>query len=154
MSYWLMKSEPTTYSIDDLAQAPNQTGYWDGVRNYQVRNFMRDEMKPGDLAFFYYSSCKVPGIVGIMEIVQSGTPDKTAFDPQSRYFDPHSDPKNPRWLWVQVKLIEKFDDIIPLTVLRNIPALQHMPLLKKGNRLSITPVMPKEWDAIVSCRGV
>jgi predicted RNA-binding protein with PUA-like domain len=144
-----MKSEPTTYSIEDLEKSPNHIGFWDGVRNYQVRNFMRDLMKPGDLAFFYYSSCKVPGIVGIMEILTEGIPDHTAFNPESRYFDPKSNPDKPQWLGVKVKLIEKFDQIIPLSILRNIPALKDMPLLKKGNRLSITPVTQKEWTAIL-----
>jgi len=152
MSYWLMKSEPTTYSLDDLQNSPKQTGFWDGIRNYQVRNFMRDEMKPGDLAFFYYSNCKVPGIVGIMEITDKASPDKTAFNPESRYFDPGSNPDKPRWLWVPVKLLERFE-IIPLAALRNNPALEKMPLLKKGNRLSITPVSSGEWNAILRMRG-
>jgi len=153
MSFWLMKSEPTTYSIEDLQNEPKKIGFWDGIRNYQVRNFMRDDMQPGDLAFFYYSSCKVPGIVGVIEIVSKAMPDKTAFNPESKYFDPTSDPNNPRWLGVQVKLIEKLDEIIPLTTLRNNPALKNMPLLKKGNRLSITPVTEKEWAAVIKMKS-
>lgn len=153
MSYWLMKSEPTTYSIEDLEREKSKIGFWDGIRNYQVRNFMRDEMKPGDLAFFYYSSCKVPGVVGIIEITSQAIPDKTALDPTHHYYDAASDPDNPRWLGVHVKLIEKFDDIIPLSDLRNNPALKNMPLMRKGNRLSITPVTQKEWDAVLKMRG-
>ncbi|MFA6036907.1 MAG: EVE domain-containing protein [Legionellales bacterium] len=148
MAYWLMKSEPTTYSIDDLAKTKKQ-GFWDGIRNYQVRNLLRDVFQPGDLAFFYHSSCKVPGIVGIMEITSRGKPDETAFDPQSHYFDPKSDPKNPRWFGVNVKLVEKFADIITLAELRDNIALENMPLLQRGNRLSITPVTEKEWQAII-----
>jgi predicted RNA-binding protein with PUA-like domain len=149
MAYWLMKSEPSTYSIDDLARAKNQSGFWDGVRNYQARNFLRDEMKPGDLAFFYHSSCDVPGIVGIIKITETGCVDKTAFDPESPYFDPRSTPDNPRWYGVKFTLVEKFEDMIPLGILRINPILQHMPLLKKGNRLSITPVTQQEWLAII-----
>lgn len=152
MKYWLMKSEPTTYSIEDLHNKPNHIGFWDGIRNYQVRNFMRDSMSVGDLAFFYYSSCKVPGVVGVMEIVSEAIPDPTAFDPQSKYFDPSSDPANPRWLGVKVKLLETFD-IIPLSELRNNPKLSEMPLMKKGNRLSITPVTHVEWDAILKMKS-
>lgn len=150
MSYWLMKSEPSTYSIDDLARAKGEKGFWDGVRNYQVRNFMRDQMQAGDLAFFYYSSCKVPGIVGIIEVTTTAQPDETAFDPTSKYFDPKSDPKNPRWLGVNIKLVEKFAEIIPLSALRNNPKLAQMPLLQKGNRLSITPVSAQEWQSILA----
>lgn len=148
-----MKSEPSTYSIDDLAKTKFQKGFWDGIRNYQVRNLLRDVFQPGDLAFFYYSSCKVPGIVGIMEIISRGKPDMTAFDARSHYFDEKSDPKNPRWFGVEVKLVEKFDDIIPLTVLRENNALKNMPLLQRGNRLSITPVTDKEWQVIMALRG-
>lgn len=148
MAYWLMKSEPNTYSIDDLASAKNQAGFWDGVRNYQARNFLRDAMKPGDLAFFYHSSCAVPGIVGIIEIIETGCVDHTAFDPQSHYFDPAATRDNPRWYGVKFKLVEKFQ-IIPLEILRNNPILHSMQLLKKGNRLSVLPVTEKEWDSII-----
>jgi predicted RNA-binding protein with PUA-like domain len=147
-----MKSEPSTYSIDDLAKAKNQQGFWDGIRNYQVRNLLRDVFAPGDLAFFYYSSCKVPGIVGIMEITSRGKPDMTAFDPKSHYFDDKSDPRNPRWFGVEVKLVEKFKEIIPLSALRENNALKNMPLLRTGNRLSITPVTEKEWQVIIRLR--
>lgn len=153
MRYWLMKSEPSTYSIEDLKQEPKKVGFWDGVRNYQVRNFMRDDMKPGDLAFFYNSSCKVPGVVGVMEIVSEGMADKTALDANSDYFDPKASPDNPRWFGVKVKFVEAFDDIIPLTALRNNPVLKDMILLKKGSRLSITPVTVREWQSIMKMVG-
>lgn len=148
--FWLMKSEPGTYSIDDLAHAKAQTGFWDGVRNYQARNFMRDQMQVDDLAFFYHSSCKIPGIVGIMRIIKVNCVDETAFDPQSQYFDPESDPKKPRWYGVKVKLVEKLSDIITLEELRSKPALKEMQLLKRGNRLSVMPVSAHEWQAIMS----
>lgn len=150
MQYWLMKSEPETFGIDDLAKKPNQTEPWDGVRNYQVRNWLRDEMKVGDLAFFYHSNCKTPGIVGIIEVVKAGYADSTAFDPNSQYFDPKSILENPRWYCVDVKLVEKFPTIISLTELRQHPALHTMRLLQTGSRLSITPVSKKEWQLILA----
>lgn len=150
MSFWLMKSEPSTYSIDDLSQAKAQSGFWDGVRNYQARNFMRSQMQKGDRAFFYHSSCKIPGIVGIIEITQSNCVDETAFDPKSKYFDPDSNPQNPRWYGVKFKLVEKFPQIITLEMLRQNPQLQDMQLLKRGNRLSITPVGAEQWRVIMN----
>jgi len=150
MQYWLMKSEPTTFGIEHLQRCPNQTEPWDGVRNYQARNMMRDQMKKGDRAFFYHSNCKVPGIVGTMRIVRAGYPDPTAFDPASRYFDPKSDPENPRWYLVDVRLQRVFKQGIPLSQLREMEALQEMSLLQKGNRLSITPVTQLEWDTIMA----
>lgn len=150
MAYWLMKSEPSTYSIDDLKKA--KKGFWDGIRNYQARNFIRDQMKSGDLAFFYYSSCKVPGIVGIMQITSKGKPDETAFDPKSHYFDPDSNPATPRWYGVDVTLVEEFETLIPLTALKENFALKNMQLLKRGNRLSIMPVTQGEWQAIMKLR--
>ncbi|WP_435103888.1 EVE domain-containing protein [Arhodomonas sp. AD133] len=149
MSYWLMKSEPDVYGIDDLAAEPGQTDHWDGVRNYQVRNMMRDQMREGDLAFFYHSNTKVPGIAGIMEIVREGYPDHTAFDPDSKYYDPKSDPDNPRWYMVDVRFKRKLDRVIPLTELKANPALADMPLVKRGNRLSIMPVSEAQWQAIL-----
>ncbi len=149
MSYWLMKSEPDVYGIDDLAAEPGQTDHWDGVRNYQVRNMMRDQMREGDLAFFYHSNTKVPGIAGIMEIVREGYPDHTALDPDSKYYDPKSDPDNPRWYMVDVRFKRKLDRVIPLTELKANPALADMPLVKRGNRLSIMPVSEAEWQAIL-----
>ena len=150
MNYWLMKSEPEAYSIDDLIQQPQQTDYWDGVRNYQARNMLRDAMKKDDLAFFYHSNCKVPGIVGIMKIVHQGYPDDTQFDPKSKYYDIKAVPDKPRWYRVDVKFIEKFPAIIPLTDLKANPALSQMPLVQKGNRLSIMPVTEVQWHAILA----
>jgi predicted RNA-binding protein with PUA-like domain len=150
MSYWLMKSEPDTFSIDDLAKCPKQTEPWDGVRNYQVRNWLRDEIKVGDQAFFYHSSCDVPGIAGIIEIVKAGHPDTTAFDFKHHHYDIKSNPEQPTWYCVDVKLIRKFKRFITLTEIRQHPALRHMRLLQKGSRLSITPVTPAEWQAILA----
>ena len=154
MSYWLMKSEPTAFSIDDLKSMPNQTEHWDGVRNYQARNMMRDQMKVGDQVFFYHSNCKVPGIVGIMEVVREGYPDFTAFDPQSKYFDPKSDPENPRWIMVDIKYIRHTRRVIPLAELRDCEALENMQLVRKGNRLSIMPVSAEEWATILQLEEV
>ena len=154
MSYWLMKSEPTAFSIDDLKSMPNQTEHWDGVRNYQARNMMRDQMKVGDQVFFYHSNCKVPGIVGIMEVVREGYPDFTAFDPQSKYFDPKSDPENPRWIMVDIKYIRHTLRVIPLAELRDCEALENMQLVRKGNRLSIMPVSAEEWATILQLEEV
>ena len=149
MKYWLMKSEPSVFGIDHLAECPDQTEPWDGVRNYQARNMMRDDMTPGDQAFFYHSNCDVPGVVGLMEIVSQGHPDVTAFDPEHRYFDPKSDPDTPRWFLVDVKFKQKFKETIPLSHLREQPELKDMTLLQRGNRLSITPVTQKEWSHIL-----
>lgn len=148
MNYWLMKSEPNAFSIDDLTAMPDQTEHWDGVRNYQARNMMRDEMKVGDRAFFYHSNCNPPGIVGIVEVVREGYPDHTAFDPQSKYFDEKSDPEKPRWFMVDVKFVRKFNRIISLEELKTHPQLEGMKLLQRGNRLSITPVSKEHWEFI------
>ena len=149
MNYWLMKNEPDDYSIDDLMEDPKQTAHWDGVRNFQVRNFFRDVMKPGDMAFFYHSNCAVPGIVGTMEIVSGAYPDHTAFDETEKYYDPKSDPDNPRWLMVDVQFREKFKEIIPLSDLRKQEKLAEMLILRRGNRLSVTPVTESEWNFIL-----
>jgi len=149
MQYWLMKSEPSVFGIDHLAKCPKQTEPWDGVRNYQARNMMRDDMTPGDPVFFYHSNCEVPGIVGIMEVVSAGYPDFTAFDPGHRYFDPKSDPDNPRWFLVDVKLKRRFKQTIPLSFLRQQTDLHNMKILQRGNRLSITPLTKEEWDHIM-----
>lgn len=149
MNYWLMKSEPETFGILHLQHAPNQTHCWDGVRNYQARNFMRDDMQIGDLAFFYHSNCKIPGVVGIMEIASPSYPDHTAFDPESKYYDPKCSKDNPRWFMRDVKLIEKFPEIISISALRANPKLAKMLILRPGNRLSITPVTKQEWQAIL-----
>lgn len=145
-----MKSEPSTFGLSHLQKAPHQTGFWDGVRNYQARNFMRDNMKLGDLAFLYHSNCQVPGIVGIMEVVKTAYPDATALDPDSHYHDPKSTVDNPRWVGVDVRLKETFSTLIPLAALRQHPALHTLMILKKGNRLSITPVTSLEWLTILS----
>lgn len=149
MHYWLMKSEPSTFSIDDLAQRKNQTEHWDGVRNYQARNFLK-AMQLHDLAFFYHSSCEVPGIVGIVEIVKAGYPDFTAFDPTSNYFDAKSNPDKPTWYMVDVKLKQKFKNIISLEQLKTNPKLHNMKLLQRGNRLSVMPVSEQEWKSILA----
>ena len=149
MRYWLMKSEPSDVSIDDLASFPDQTVDWYGIRNYQARNFMRDQMKLGDQAFFYHSGCEVPGIAGIVEICSQAYPDRTQFDPKHRYFEPKSTPENPRWLNVDVKLVRK-TRLLSLKELREYPELANMRILQRGNRLSITPVDPREWEFIAA----
>ncbi|MAZ78075.1 MAG: EVE domain-containing protein [Legionellaceae bacterium] len=146
MNYWLMKSEPETFSIDDLKKMKRE--HWDGIRNYQARNMMRDDMKKGDLALFYHSNTTPPGIVGVMEIVKESYPDFTAFDPESKYYDPKSTEDKPRWFMVDVKFKEKFKRMITLSDLRANAALKDMLILRKGNRLSITPVTKKQWDAV------
>lgn len=144
-----MKSEPETFGIDDLQAAPNATHCWDGVRNYQARNFMRDAMQVGDQAFFYHSNCKTPGILGIAEIVSSSYADYTAFDPESKYYDPKSNPDKPIWFMRDIKFVKKFKDIISISELRANKNLAEMMILRKGNRLSITPVTAKEWREII-----
>jgi predicted RNA-binding protein with PUA-like domain len=150
MNYWLMKSEPDAFSIDDLQAMPKKTEHWDGVRNYQARNMMRDQMKKGDLIFFYHSNCKVPGIVGIAEVVKEGYPDHTAFDPEGKYYDPKSDKENPRWYMVDVKFKRKLKRVISLEELKGLPQLEGMPLVRKGNRLSVMPVAEEHWKAILA----
>jgi predicted RNA-binding protein with PUA-like domain len=150
MNYWLMKSEPDVYGIDHLKAANKKTDTWDGVRNYQVRNMMRDEMKKGDLAFFYHSNCKEPGIAGIMKIAREGYPDFTAFDPKEKYYDPKSDPDNPRWYMVDVRYVRKLKRVITLTELKTYPELEGLPLLRRGNRLSAMPLSKQHWDFILS----
>ncbi len=150
MKFWLMKSEPDVFGIDDLKNAPGKTEPWDGVRNYQVRNMMRDEMKTGDLAFFYHSNCKEPGIAGIMKIVREGYPDSTAYDPDAKYYDPKSDPGKPRWYRVDVRYIRKLKRVITLSELKVHPELTDLPLLRRGHRLSIMPVSRQQWDYILT----
>ena len=149
MHYWLFKSEPDTFGIDDLYRKPKKTEHWDGVRNYQARNMLRDQIKVGDKAFFYHSNCKPPGIVGIMEVVKSGYPDPSALNPESKYYDPLATPVNPRWFMVDVKFIKKFPQIITLEQLKDHSGLRQLPVARKGNRLSITPVNEKEWNIIL-----
>jgi predicted RNA-binding protein with PUA-like domain len=150
MRYWLMKSEPDTFGVDDLARRPRQTESWDGVRNYQARNFLRDGMRRGDLAFFYHSSCAEPGVAGIVKIVRAGYPDIGARNRRSPHFDPRSTPASPVWFCVDVKLVRSFARIVPLRAMRNNPALRRMPLVQRGNRLSIMPVTPAEWRVILA----
>ncbi len=149
MRYWLMKSEPSDCSIDDLAGMPGQTVAWYGVRNYQARNFMRNLMQVGDGVLFYHSNCKEPGIAGIAEVCTTAYPDATQFDRNSKYFDPKATPETPRWFNVEVKLVKKIA-LIPLDELRRHPELSNMRTLQRGNRLSITPLDPDEWKFITT----
>lgn len=149
MNYWLMKSEPNEFSIDDLKTQPGRTEHWDGVRNYQARNMMRDQMKIGDQVFFYHSNCEIPGIVGIAKVVREGYPDFTAFDKKDPHYDPKSDPDNPRWYMVDVKYVRKLKRTISLKELKEISKLSEMPLVRKGNRLSIMPVTSQQWQYIL-----
>lgn len=149
MNYWLMKSEPSTFGIDDLKSRPGGVEPWDGVRNYQARNFMRDDMKKGDPVFFYHSNCAEPGIVGIATVASKSYPDPTAFDPEDSHYDPKSNPDNPRWYLVDVKYRRKFKRTITLQELKSHKALADMKLLARGNRLSIMPVTKKQWDYIL-----
>ena len=152
MNHWLTKSEPDVFGIDDLAQAKRKTTHWDGVRNYQARNFMRDQMRRGDLAFFYHSNCEPPGIAGIVKIVKEGYPDHTAFDASDPHFDADSDPAKPRWYMVDVQLQRKFRRHVTLATLREHEnrALKGLALLQRGNRLSVTPVSAEHWQFILS----
>ena len=152
MNHWLLKSEPDTFSVEDLAAKPGKTAAWDGVRNYQARNMLRDSMKKGDEAFFYHSSCEVPGIAGIVSIVKEGYPDATAFDPKNDHYDSESKVDAPRWYVVDVKLVRKFRRIITLDELRRHAAkkLKDFVLLRRGNRLSVMPVAKKDWDFILT----
>ena len=147
--YWLMKSEPDVFGIDHLKEMPKRTDHWDGVRNYQARNMMRDQMEKGDLVFFYHSNCAEPGIVGIMQIVKPGYVDYTAHDPGCKYYDPKSDPDNPRWYMVDVKYKRKLKRVITLAELKTYVELADMPLVRKGNRLSVMPVTKAQWDFII-----
>lgn len=154
MNYWLFKSEPSCFSIEDLSRRPNQTSSWDGVRNYQVRNLLRDEIKVGDLAFFYHSSCQPPGMVGVMKVVKNGYPDHTAWDSHNEHYDPNSTPDHPRWYMVDVKLVQIFPRIITLNEIKSNSQLNKMAVTKKGNRLSITRVTPAEWRLVLKIAGV
>jgi predicted RNA-binding protein with PUA-like domain len=147
MAYWLMKSEPDAYSIDDLARDGREM--WDGIRNYQARNMMRDDMRVGDEAIFYHSACKQPAAVGIMKIASKPYPDPTQFDPASKYYDPKSDKEDPRWQLVDVEFVRKFSRALTLKELRAQPGLEEMILLRRGNRLSIMPVEKQHWDQLL-----
>ena len=148
MAFWLMKSEPEECSIDDLARAPRQTVPWTGVRNYQARNFMRDAMRVGDGVLFYHSSCPQPGVAGLAEVASAAYADASQFDPTSVYHDPKATREAPRWLHVDVRLVRK-TRLLPLSEMRTAPELASMELLRRGSRLSITPVTAAEWSAVL-----
>jgi predicted RNA-binding protein with PUA-like domain len=152
MNHWLLKTEPSTFGIDHLADAPRQTTGWDGVRNYQARNFIRDQMKKGDEAFLYHSSCEIPGIAGIVTVVKSPYPDQSAFERRDPHYDPDSDPAAPRWYSMDIKLKRRLKRVITLEELKKYARdkLSGMILLRAGNRLSVTPVEEKHWQFILS----
>jgi predicted RNA-binding protein with PUA-like domain len=152
MAYWLFKSEPDEYSIDDLRNEPAGVGVWDGIRNYQARNFLRDQVAVGDEVLFYHSSCKQVGIAGTAEVVRAAYPDPAQFNPESRYFDPRATSETPRWYCVDIRYVGQFDAVIPLAELRKMPALADMVLLNQG-RLSIQPVRQEEWTVIQQLRS-
>lgn len=149
MNYWLFKSEPDVYGIDHLASEYNQQSAWDGIRNYQARNHLRDDVKVGDQVLFYHSSCPHPGAVGVMEVVRAAYPDPAQFDPENGYYDPKATADNPRWYAVDVKLIRKFSRVLPLSKLKKLPVLAEMQLFKQG-RLSVVPLTESEWQIITS----
>ncbi len=148
--YWLFKTEPDCFSIDDLKSAPKKTTFWDGVRNYQARNMLRDDIKPGDLVFCYHSSVDPLAIVGVMEVVKEGYPDHTAFDPKQDHYDPKSKRDEPTWFMVDVKLVEKFKQPVTRDMLKASKACEKMMVLAKGSRLSIQPVTAGEWEAVMA----
>ena len=152
-SYWLLKSEPDVFSIEDLSKATNKTTCWDGVRNYQARNFLRDSIKLGDGVLFYHSNADPPAIAGVAEVVKEGYPDKSAVDPKDDHYDPKSDAKNPTWFMVDIRHVKTFKAPISLEQLRKISALKNMVLLQKGSRLSVQPVTKSEWDVIAKLGG-
>lgn len=153
MAYWLFKSEPDCFSIDHLKAAKNGTAPWDGVRNYQARNCLRDQVKVGDKVLFHHSSVNPPGIIGTCEVVKGGYPDHTAQDPKSDHFDPKSTKENPIWYMVDVKFLKKFDELIPIGKLKTVPGLEKMMVIQKGSRLSIQPVTEKEWKVVLKLAG-
>jgi predicted RNA-binding protein with PUA-like domain len=153
MQYWLVKTEPESYSIDDLAREPKQTTCWHGVRNYQARNMLRDAMRRGDRVLFYHSNASPPAVVGVAEVVREGYPDPTALDPASQYYDPKASADDPRWFMVDLRLVRKFPQPLPLERLREVAALREMELLRKGSRLSVQPVRKAEFDAILKLAG-
>jgi len=148
MGFWLFKTEPDAFSIDDLAARPQQTEPWDGVRNYQARNFLRDKVQLGDKVFIYHSSCKQVGIAGVAEVVKAGYPDTEQFNPESKYYDPKASIDAPRWYRVDVKFVEKFNTVLPLKIIKSLPEVMEVGLVKKGHRLSIMPVEENEWHAL------
>lgn len=154
MKYWLFKTEPDAFGIDDLANMPNQTEHWDGIRNYQARNFLRDDIAVGDLVFIYHSSCKQVGIVGLAEVTRAGYPDHTQFDPEAKYYDPKSSPDKPRWYMVDIRLKEKFPQLLSLQAVKAMEEITDIGLVKKGHRLSIMPVAEHEFEILLQrCKG-
>ncbi len=154
MNHWLLKSEPDTFSVDDLKKRPGMTEPWNGVRNYQVRNMMRDDMKPGDLGFFYHSSCDVPGVAGVVRIASAAKPDPTQFDPKSEYYDKGSKKEDPRWLLIDVVWEADLARLVSLEELRSEPRLAELIVLRRGTRLSITPVSKRDFDLICKMGGM
>ena len=152
MACWLMKSEPEEFSIDDLAKRPGRRDHWDGVRNYQARNMLRDQMRKGDQILFYHSNCAEPGVVGIAEVVREGYPDHTAFDAADKHYDPKSDPRDPRWYMVDIRYVRRLSRTLTLRELKehSTGKLQGFPLLQRGNRLSVMPVDNDQWNFILS----
>ena len=146
--HWLVKSEPASFSFDDLLASPDRTTGWSGVRNYQARNFMRDDMKKGDLVFFYHSSAEPTAIVGVAEVAREGYPDPTAFDPSDAHFDPKSKPDAPTWIMVDLRAVEKLAHPVTLAELKSVPGLEKMVLLQRGSRLSVQPVTKEEWEIV------
>ncbi|WP_277656821.1 EVE domain-containing protein [Seleniivibrio woodruffii] len=153
MRYWLMKSEPGCFSVDDLAARPDSTTPWDGVRNYQARNFMRDDMKAGDRVLFYHSNCEEPGVAGLAEIACEAYADYTAFNPAEKHYDPKSVPEKPVWMMVDVKLVDKFDRVVTLKEIKADDRLSGMELVRKGSRLSVQPVSENEYKTILRMAG-
>ena len=151
-SYWLLKSEPTSYSIDHLQK--DKTTFWNGVRNYQARNLLRDSIKVGDGVLFYHSNAEPPGVVGIAKVIKSGYPDPTAFDPKSKYFDQKASRDNPIWFMVDIAFIARFKNFVDLELLRHAPGLEKMMVLKRGSRLSVQPVSPKEFEIVQKLGGI
>ncbi|MCB9904833.1 MAG: EVE domain-containing protein [Planctomycetes bacterium] len=152
--YWLMKSEPNAFSFDDLLAAKGKRTCWDGIRNYQARNFMRDDMRKGDRVLYYHSNAKPPGVVGLAEVVKEAYPDHTQFDPASHYHDPQSDPADPRWLMVDIKALRKLPRLVELDELKSRPELSEMAVVQRGQRLSIQPVTPEEWAVVLELGGL
>lgn len=148
MAYWLMKSEPDVFGLDDLVRRPNRTEHWDGVRNYQARNYLR-AMRRGDLVFFYHSNCAEPGVVGIVEVTRAAYPDFTAWDPKSEYYDPKSTPDRPRWYMVDVRFRHRLLRPVTLAAIKAHPALADMPLVQRGSRLSVMPLTARQWNTIL-----
>ncbi len=152
--YWLVKSEPSVFSIDDLAKSKNKTTFWDGVRNYQARNFMRDDMKKGDYVLFYHSNAEPNAVVGVCQVVKEGYPDFTAFDPDDKHFDPKSKKVAPTWIMVDIKLTKKFKTQVTLTEIKENSKLKEMKLVQRGNRLSVMPVNKKEFNELLKMGGI